>query len=170
FVAGRKRDGKFVFRIDLDGLKRAAIQRPVAGEPRALRAGIDAERGKERRGRDPRLGACLQQAFLRCRQQLVCLEEFLLQSVEFRVMKYLPPRALGNGILRSCRLPRPFAFPGVGNLRSGAFISRSDGAAQACEQRRSQQSATTTTETRSHGEKQVHDFVSCKITFSVPPW
>src|SRR6266446_4759569 len=44
-------------------------------------------------------------------------------------MKYLPPCALGNCILRSSRLPRPCAFPRIGNRRGGALIPRPHGAA-----------------------------------------
>src|ERR1700674_5738734 len=50
-------------------------------------------------------------------------------------MKYLPPRALGNRILRSRSLPRPRALPRIGNLRGGAIISRPDGASQRADQR-----------------------------------
>src|ERR1700686_3438695 len=50
-------------------------------------------------------------------------------------MKYLPPCALGNCVLRSRRLPRPFAFPRIENRRGGALVSRPHGAAQRADQR-----------------------------------
>src|ERR1700674_5514221 len=50
-------------------------------------------------------------------------------------MKYLPPCAFGNCILRSRRLPWACAFPRVGNLRGGTLISRPDGAAERADQR-----------------------------------
>src|SRR5229473_6956888 len=53
-------------------------------------------------------------------------------------MKYLPPRALGNCILRSRRLPRPYALPRVGNRRGGPLISRPHGAAEHADQRTDQ--------------------------------
>src|SRR4029077_18267388 len=53
-------------------------------------------------------------------------------------MKYLPPCALGNCILRSCSLPRPYAFPCVGNGRGRAFISRPHRASLCPDQRTDQ--------------------------------
>src|SRR6266404_5288990 len=53
-------------------------------------------------------------------------------------MKYLPPCALGNCILRSSRLPRPCAFPRIGNRRGGALIPRPHGAAHHADKRADQ--------------------------------
>src|ERR1039458_2150528 len=125
-------DGEWDGKIALGkGRQFAARKRTGAGDWLALRAGIGAECGKVPRRSDSRLRPSLREAILRCRQRLVCLEQFMLQPVEFRVMKYLPPRALRNSILRSRRLPRPFAFPSVGNRCSRGPISRPHGAAEA---------------------------------------
>src|SRR6266404_8353633 len=50
-------------------------------------------------------------------------------------MKYLPPCALGNCILRSSRLPRASTFPHVGNLCGGPLIPRPHGAAHHADKR-----------------------------------
>src|SRR5256885_3087202 len=114
-ITERKRNRVQILRVRarLNESRGRSIERPVARSALSRRVGVSRNLREIGGGRNAGQRARLIQAIARRDQCLVCLQQLLFVAIQRVVVENLPPLSLGQGVLRSSRLPRRLGLPRI---------------------------------------------------------